>query len=406
MKCGLLGRTLGHSYSPAIHAMLGEYEYGLFEKEPQELEDFLRSGDYRGLNVTIPYKKAVLPFLDRVDDAASRLGNVNTIVREADGSLTGHNTDYFGFSELLGFSGLSVAGKKVLVLGTGGASLTVTAVLEDAGAQVVRISRSGENNYRNLARHADARVLVNATPVGMYPNNLCAPVDVRDFPHLEGVLDLIYNPARTKLMMDAEALGIPAFGGLRMLAAQAVQASEFFRSTQLDRSIVEKIVGSLRFQMENIVLIGMAGCGKSTVGALLAQKTGRPFVDCDREIQRLAGKSIPELFADDGEAAFRAVETRVLEQLGKQSGLIIATGGGCVTQQRNYPLLHQNGTLVWLHRVPALLPTDGRPLSQKTDPQQLYRQRLPLYEAFSDCSVQNSGTPEETAERILREVQP
>lgn len=406
MKLGLLGRKLGHSYSPAIHAMLGDPGYTLFEVEPEHLESFLKSGDFDGLNVTIPYKKAVLPYLSRIDATAARLGNVNTVVREADGSLTGHNTDFFGFSEQLRFSGCSIAGKKVLVLGTGGASETVKAVLEDAGAKVVRISRTGRDNYQNLSDHADASCIVNATPVGMYPGNLQSPVEAEAFPRLECVLDLIYNPARTKLMLDAEALGIPAFNGLRMLAAQAVQASEFFHRTKIGPQKIDEIHRALRFQMENLILIGMAGCGKTTVGGLLAQKNGKVFVDSDAEIEAIAGKSIPAIFAEDGEESFRALETKVLAQLGKGSGQVIATGGGCVTRERNDRLLHQNGTVIWIRRDPALLPTGGRPLSQKTDPKVLYRQRLPLYEAFSDRTVENSGTPEEAAEAILKEVSP
>lgn len=400
MKYGLLGRKLGHSYSPAIHRFLGDYSYELFEREPEELEAFLRSGDFDGINVTIPYKKAVIPFLDRLDETARRLGSVNTIVRTADGKLEGHNTDFYGFSEMLRSSGLDVTGKKVLVLGTGGASVTVQAVLEDAGAEVVSISRSGANNYQNLHLHADARVIVNTTPVGMYPGNGEAPLDVDYFPHLEGVLDLIYNPARTRLMLECEQRKIPAFNGLRMLVAQAKQASEFFQHTAIDDALIDTIYRHLRCDMENTVLIGMAGCGKSTLGTLLAQKTGKTFVDADAEIEKLAGKSIPEIFAAEGEEAFRAYETQVLETLGKGSHQVIATGGGCVTKDRNYPLLHQNGTILWIKRDPQLLPTEGRPLSQKTNPTQLYKKRIPMYEAFSDVAVENCGSMEETLSKI------
>ena len=406
MKLGLLGRKLGHSYSPAIHAMLGDPGYGLYEAEPEALGEFLKSGSFDGLNVTIPYKKAVLPYLSRMDENAERLGNVNTVVREPDGSLTGYNTDFFGFSELLRFSGFDVSGQKVLVLGTGGASETVRAVLEDEGAEVIRISRTGENNYENLGNHADARFLVNATPVGMYPGNLRSPVEIGQLPNLRGVIDLIYNPARTKLMLDAEGLGIPAFNGLRMLAAQAVQASEFFHRTKIDPAKIDEIHRKLRFRMENLILVGMAGCGKTAVGQLIAQKTGKIFVDSDAEIEALAGKSIPAIFTEDGEDRFRDLETQVLERLGKGSRQVIATGGGCVTKARNYAPLHQNGTLIWLRRDPRLLPTSGRPLSMKTAPEVLYRKRLPLYEAFSDLAIENDRTPEEAAESILKEVSP
>lgn len=400
MKFGLLGRRLGHSYSPMIFDLMGGYEYLLHEREPDGIEDLLRNEPFDGLNVTIPYKKDVIPFLDEVDELARRLGSVNTVVKR-DGHLAGHNSDYYGFTSMVHHSGMEVAGKKVLVLGSGGASVTVVAVLQDMGAQVVIISRSGENNYGNLHLHTDARVIVNTTPVGMYPNTGKAPLDLARFPHLEGVLDLIYNPARTQLLLDAEKLGIPAMNGLWMLVAQAKKSAEWFMDRELPDSLIAHIHRRLRDKMENIALIGMAGCGKSTVGKLLAEQTGKQFVDADGEIVKLAGKSIPEIFAEDGEEAFRAYETQVLAELGKKSGLVIATGGGCITRERNYPLLHQNSRIVWLQRNADLLPTDGRPLSQKTAPAVLYAQRKPLYTAFADAAVENDSTPEECVKRII-----
>lgn len=401
MKCGLLGRRLGHSYSPQIHALMGEYSYELFEKEPEEVGEFVRNGDYDAMNVTIPYKKDVIPYLDEIDDIARRLGSVNTIVRRPDGRLEGHNTDYYGFLSLIEHSGISVYGRKTLVLGTGGTSVTAQAVLADLGAQVVVISRSGENNYQNLHLHYDAQVIVNTTPVGMYPNTGEAPLDIRLFPRLRGVLDVIYNPSRTQLLLDAEEHWIDCDNGLWMLVAQAKLASEFFTGKKLSTGIIASIHRKLENQMMNLVLIGMPGCGKSTIGKLLAEQTGKPFVDADEEIEKLAGKSIPEIFADEGEEAFRAYETRVLAELGKKSGLVIATGGGCVTRKRNFSLLHQNGNIVWLRRETALLPTDGRPLSQSQKLSDMYRVRMPLYEDFSDFSVENSGTPQDCARAIL-----
>lgn len=400
MKFGLLGRKLGHSYSPMIFRLMGGYEYLLHEREPEGIEDLLRSEPFDGLNVTIPYKKDVIPYLDEVDELARRLGSVNTVVKR-NGHLAGHNSDYYGFSAMVRRSGVNVKDRKVLVLGSGGASVTVVAVLEDLGAEVVIISRSGENNYENLHLHTDAALIVNTTPVGMYPNTGKAPLDLSRFPKLLAVLDLIYNPARTQLLLDAERLGIPCMNGLLMLVAQAKKSAEWFMDTQLPDSIIDSIHQKLRDQMENIALIGMAGCGKTTVGRLLAEKTGKVFVDADEEIVKLAGKTIPEIFAEDGEAAFRELETRVLAELGKKSGLVIATGGGCVTKERNYPLLHQNSRIVWIQRDAALLPTDGRPLSQKTPPAVLYEQRKPLYQAFADEVVDNNGTAEECAEQIL-----
>ena len=400
MKFGLLGRKLGHSYSPMIFDLLGGYRYDLFEREPEDIEDLLRNGDFNGLNVTIPYKKEVLKYLDEVDPLAARLGSVNTVVKK-DGKLFGYNSDYFGFLSLVRQTGIEPQGKKALVLGSGGASVTVCAVLADLGAQVVVISRSGENNYDNLHLHADASIIVNTTPLGMYPNTGVSPVDVRRFPKLLGVLDLIYNPARTQLLLDCEALGIPAWSGLWMLVAQAKQSAQWFMDKTLPDALVGDIHRKLRDRMENIALIGMAGCGKSTLGRLLAKETGKKFVDADAEIEAMAGKSIPEIFAGDGEEEFRRLETEVLANLGKQSGLVIATGGGCVTRERNYPLLHQNSRILWLRRDPDLLPTDGRPLSQKTPPAVLYAQREPLYKAFSDAAIDNEGTRGETLTKIL-----
>lgn len=405
MNSGLLGRKLGHSYSPQIHSFLGEYSYDLFEKEPEEVGDFVRNGDYTGINVTIPYKKDVIPYLDELSPTAEKMGAVNTIVRRSDGTLFGHNTDYFGFLYMVRQSGIQVAGKKVLVLGSGGASNTTVKALADLGAQVVIISRSGENNYGNLHLHADAAVIVNTTPVGMYPNTGAAPLDLTRFPHLEGVLDVIYNPARTQLLLDAETLGLPNANGLWMLVAQAKESAEYFLDKAIDDSVIETIYRKLSAQMQNIVLIGMPGCGKSTIGALLAERLHRKIVDADAEIIRLAGKTIPEIFAQDGEVVFRDWETKALAQLGKQSGLVIATGGGCVTRQRNYPLLHQNGSIFWLRRDTSLLPTDGRPLSQSHSLSDMYEIRRPLYEAFADFSVDNNSTAEETVRAILAHLE-
>ena len=401
MQCGLLGRKLGHSYSPQIHNLLGDYSYVLFEKEPEELENFLKNGDFSGLNVTIPYKKEVIPYLSELSPTAKKMGCVNTVLRRSDGTLYGHNTDYFGFTSLVRHAGLSVAGKKVLVLGSGGASNTAVAALKDLGASPVVISRSGENNYHNLHRHTDAAAIVNTTPVGMYPNTGVSPIDLGLFPHLEGVLDVIYNPARTQLLLDAEKLGIPRENGLWMLVAQAKEAAEVFTGRKISDEVIEKIYRQLSHQMKNIVLIGMPGCGKTTIGTLLAEKLGRALADADEKIIALAGKSIPDIFAQDGEPTFRDWETKALTELGKQSGLVIATGGGCVTQKRNYPLLHQNGYLVWLERDCSVLPTDGRPLSQANDLGKMYAARKPLYEAFADIRVENTDTPAETVQKIL-----
>ena len=401
MKCGLLGRKLGHSYSPQIHSYLGDYSYELFEKEPDELRTFLKQGDFTGINVTMPYKKDVIPYLDELSPVAKKMGAVNTIIRRPDGSLFGHNTDYFGFASMLKRSKMVLAGKKVLVLGSGGASNTVCAVLQEFLANVVVISRKGENNYGNLHLHADAAVIVNTTPVGMYPHTGVAPVDLNMFPKLEWVLDVVYNPSKTQLLLDAERMGLPAENGLWMLVAQAKEAAEYFTGSKIDDRIIAKIHQILSVQLQNVVLIGMPGCGKSTVSAELAKVLKRSAVDADAEIQRLAGKTIPQIFAQDGEETFRRWETEALTILGKQSGLIIATGGGCVTKAQNYPLLHQNGVLFWLQRDLEQLPTDGRPLSQSSKLTEMYRIRKPMYETFADHCICNNGPIEDTVTAIV-----
>ena len=404
MKCGLLGRKLGHSYSPQIHALLGDYSYQLFEKEPEEIGDFLKNGDFTGLNVTIPYKKEVIPFLDELSPAAARLGAVNTIVRR-DGKLIGHNTDYFGFRWLVQESGLQVAGKKALVLGSGGASSTAAAVLQELGAKVTVISRSGENNYGNLDRHADAAVIANTTPVGMYPNTGKSALSLEGFPRLEGVLDAVYNPARTQILLDAERRGLAAVNGLWMLVAQAKESAEWFTGEEIPDSRIAKIHHALRLQMENIILIGMPGCGKTAVGQQLAQKLGKKFVDADESLEARVCRKITDIIPNDGEAAFREMESETLAELGKQSGLVIATGGGCVTQPQNYPLLHQNGTIFWLKRELDKLPTDGRPLSQKGTLGQMYEARMPLYRRFADAAISNDSSITETASAICRKLE-
>lgn len=402
MRCGLLGKTLGHSYSPALHAMLGDYSYALFEKTEAELPDFLRGGGWDGLNVTIPYKKAVVPYCAALSPAAERLQSVNTLVRRPDGTIYGDNTDLAGFLFLFDGSGLDVRGKKALVLGSGGASVTVCEALRQRGAgQVVVISRFGPDNYDNLDRHADAALIVNATPVGMYPRCGEAPLSLAPFPNLEGVLDLIYNPARTALCLEAERRDLVARGGLAMLAAQARASAEQFLGREIPADRVGALTEALRKKTENLILVGMPGCGKTTVGRALAAKLGRPFLDADEELVRTAGRSIPEIFAQEGEAGFRARETEVLRRLGGGSGAVVATGGGAVLREENYDALHQNGHIVWLRRDLGLLPREGRPLSKNADLAAMYEARAPRYARFADAAVENDGTPEDAAEAII-----
>lgn len=404
-RFGLLGRSLGHSYSPMIHAVLGEYSYELFEVEPSGLAQFLGKGDFAGLNVTIPYKEAVMPYCAELSPEAEQIGSVNTLIRRLDGSLYGSNTDALGFERMLRESGTQVRGRKVLLLGSGGASHAVSYVLKKLGAgAVVLISRSGKNHYWNLSMHADAEIIVNTTPVGMYPHTGVKPLDLVLFPKLEAVLDIIYNPARTALMMEAETLGIPSYGGLSMLVDQAKAAAELFLGREVEEEKRNRALQMVRSERENIILIGMPGSGKTTVGTELAERMGRPFVDSDQQIEASAGCAIPEIFRREGEEGFRKRESVVLEELGKKSGLVISTGGGCVTREENYPLLHQNGTIVFLEREQKALPKEGRPLSQERDLSLMYKERLPQYRRFADLTVPNDTVPEEVAQRIQEEA--
>lgn len=401
---GLLGRKLGHSWSVPIHAALGCAGYRLYELEPEKLAAFLRRTDIGGLNVTIPYKRDVMPLCDEIDPAAADIGSVNTLVRGADGKLRGYNTDIDGFCYMARRAGIGFAGKKVVVLGSGGASLTAQAAARREGAQEITvISRSGPDNYGNLDRHADAEIVVNTTPVGMYPVNGTAPVDLSVFPRCEGVLDVIYNPRRTALLLQAEALGIPCCDGLPMLVAQAKTAEERFFGKPISDEENERILSQLRREMGNIVLIGMPGSGKSSIGQLLADLTGREAVDIDQKIADRAGCSIPEIFAQGGETAFRALEREETAKAGALTGKILLTGGGVVKTPENYGALRQNGRVYHLLRDLNVLPTDGRPLSQGADLAAMWRQREPLYRAFRDVSMDNNGPAAETAQAIWRD---
>ena len=404
---GLLGQKLGHSYSPEMHKLFGGYEYALFERTPEELENFLKAESFDGINVTIPYKKAVIPYCDELSENAAKIGSVNTIVKLPDGRLRGDNTDYCGFKYLVKSLGVKIQGKKCLVLGDGGVAPTIRAVLKDLGAgSIVTISRRGEDNYKNITRHADADILVNTTPVGMYPENGSAAVDITFFDNLFAVLDVIYNPSRTKLILDAERRGIPCTGGLPMLAAQAKRACELFTGMDIDDGRIKAVTDSIGFKMKNIAIIGMPGCGKTTAGLELARLTGREFHDMDADIEEAAGISIPEIFAQMGETEFRRLETGALDKLTKRSGLVIATGGGIVTREENRDLLRQNSTVVFLNREDlTTLAKSGRPLSQSKPVEQLALERMPMYRGWSDVTVR-CVSPAEDAKNILEAVKP
>lgn len=407
---GLLGEHLGHSFSPFLHHALGDEAYRLYELPVQELEAFVKQENIGGLNVTIPYKETVLPFADELSPAVEAIGAANTLYRR-DGRLIAENTDVLGFQYLLDANRIDVDGKKVLVFGSGGASKAVLEALRRKGAgEVLVVSRRGGDapliSYDELPDHTDADVVVNTTPVGMYPDNLASVTDLSRFDHLSGVIDIVYNPLRTGLLLQAEALGIPHANGLGMLVAQAVRAHEFFFDTNIDDRVIEDLTAKLTRNATNLVLIGMPGSGKSSVAKLLSEKTGREVVELDRAIEEAAGKPIPAIFAEDGEDVFRDLESSCIAAAGARNGVILSLGGGAVTRERNYLPLHQNGRIYCLKRDLSLLAMDGRPLSKDLDTlRTMEQERAPMYERFADVTVVNDGTPEDAADAILKDFQ-
>ncbi|MBQ7288348.1 MAG: shikimate kinase [Clostridia bacterium] len=404
-KFGLLGRRLSHSLSPQIHAYFGDYPYELIEREPDALAGLFADGLYQGFNVTIPYKTAIIPYCDELDALSARMGSVNTVYFK-NGKTVGYNTDYFGFRYLLEQNGISVSGCKVLVLGSGGASLTVRAVLGDLQVgEIVVISRSGKDNYENISQHYDADMIVNTTPVGMYPNNLQSPIELQEFKNCRTVVDLIYNPLRTKLLLDAERLGMRSVNGLTMLVAQAKRAAELFTGTDISNNEIKKTVAAMQQEFCSLVLVGMPGCGKSTVGKRLAEYSGKIFMDTDDMVVSATGTDIPTLFATQGEAVFRKLETDAVLQATKQLGAVIATGGGVVLKEINCLALRQNAKVVFLSRPVDELATAGRPLSKDRKAVcELLAQRLPLYRAVSDFEVAVDKNPEVTCKKILEAI--
>ena len=404
MEFALLGEKLGHSFSPQIHRALAGCDYQLLPTPPEAVADLFRRRDFRGLNVTIPYKQTVMPLCDEIDPRAAAIGAVNTVVNRG-GRLTGYNTDIDGLIYLARRTGVDMAGKKVVILGSGGTGRTARAAAGELGAaEIVTVSRGGEDNYETLSRHADAQVLLNTTPVGMYPNCGVSPVSLDAFPQLEGVLDVVYNPLRTALLLEARERGLPCSCGLPMLVAQAWRAEELFTGSAIPAETVEAVLAGLTAQLENVVLIGMPGCGKSTVGRALARRQGKAFLDLDRLIEERAGKSIPAIFAQEGEEAFRTLESWAVREAGARTGCVISTGGGVVTRAENCAPLRQNGVIIHLTRPLDRLPTAGRPVSQSTDLQTLWERRRGLYAAFADRTVDNGGPLEETLDTIEKEL--
>ncbi len=397
----ILGEHLSHTFSPRIHSLLADYSYGVMETAREDLKTFMTSGKFDFLNVTIPYKKEVIPYLSSLSEEAEKIGAVNTVKRIPGGQLIGYNTDYYGFDYTLKKSGISVDGAKVLVLGSGGASMPVKAVLSDRGAKnIVTVSRSGEDNYENISKHNDADIIVNTTPVGMYPNNGQKLIDLGIFPNCRGVIDIIYNPEKTALLLDAEKLNIKNIGGLCMLVAQAKRAAEIFTDTIIDDTEIEKIINIISFETRNIVLVGMPGCGKTTIGNIVAKLSGKTFIDCDDEFKKKFGISPAQAIETLGEEKFRQMEHEVTLGVGKLTNCVIATGGGIVTRKENYDPLHQNGKIFFIERATELLSVEGRPLSKSIGTDTLYQKRLPLYLEFSDYTVENKDA-EDTARKII-----
>lgn len=412
MEYGCIGEHLGHSFSAEIHRALSDNPYLIREVAREELDAFMRERDFRGINVTIPYKEDVIPHLSYISEQAKRIGAVNTVVNR-DGSLYGYNTDFFGMSDLLRYAGITVRGKKVAVLGTGGTSRTAVAVAAAEGArEILRVSRTGRDGaitYAELEeKHTDTEVLINTTPAGMFPHPEAMPTDVSLFPNLSGVLDAIYNPLRPRLVLEAKKRGIPATGGLYMLVAQAVRASEIFLGCTYSDETTERVYKTILRQKENIVLTGMPASGKSTVGKRLSEMLGRDFFDLDAEIEREAGCTISEIFARNGEKGFRDIETRVLREcLAQKNGIVLATGGGAILRDENVELLRRNGRLYFLDRpLSLLLPTEDRPLASSAEAiRKRYEERYARYCDTADCRIDGAGSVDEVATLIGKDFE-
>ncbi len=411
MQYGLIGEKLGHSFSVDIHARLGDYDYRLCPLAPHELDGFMVAADFRGINVTIPYKQAVIPYLDEIDGSAAAIGAVNTIVKR-DGRLIGYNTDFYGMSRLIERLGIDMRGKTVAILGTGGTSKTALAVAQHMGAaEVFKVSRcpAGENeiSYDDLdARAGSVDVIINTTPVGMYPNNEGCPVSLDRFTALCGVVDAVYNPLCTNLVLSVRQRGIPAAGGLYMLVAQGTRAAALFFDDEGMTDKTDRVYRELLGRKRNIVLIGMPGSGKTTVGGRLATLMGREMVDSDDKVAETIGMTIPEYFASAGESAFRDRESEAIADISKSGGLVIATGGGAVLRECNLRALRRNGIIVFIDRsVENIAPTADRPLSRDREALQMrYEERYPIYCAAADIRVDGNGSVEWVADTIIKAI--
>lgn len=405
MKYGLIGERLGHSFSKAIHEKIADYTYELKEISKENLDSFMRAKDFTGINVTIPYKEAVIPYLDYIDSAAEKIGAVNTVVNR-EGRLYGYNTDFYGMKLMIEKNGFDFKGAKVLILGSGGTSKTAFAVSEALGAkEVITVSRSGQINYENvLSLHADADFIINTTPCGMYPNNHTFAIDPADFIKLKGIIDVVYNPLKTAIIQKGEEMGVKGITGLYMLVAQAVVASEKFMGESLEsESVADRIYSEMLRERRNIVLIGMPGSGKTTVGKALAESLGRDFIDTDDMIKETHG-DISEIFRDKGENFFRDIESEKIREASERNGLVIATGGGAVLRKENVDSLRQNGVIFFLNRpLEDILPTSDRPLSSDREAlKKRFEERYDIYKSTGDFEIKIDGKVENAVERIKR----
>ena len=407
MKFGLLGRTLGHSFSPRIHSALGNTNYELFEREPSQLQEFFADPELQGINITIPYKVNALEACDVVDPRAERIGCVNTMVRK-DGKWYGYNTDYDGFVFTLQHAGIDVSGKECIILGDGASSATVHVALEDLGAKnIVHLSRKTAPFYGDAPNYYEtAQIIINCTPIGMYPHNPANLIDITQFSKLEGVVDLIYNPRRTILLLQAEMMEIPHCDGLPFLVAQGVEAANHFQGESFGTKEIEQILRDMRREKENIILIGMPGVGKTTVGKALGEEMGRTCVDVDQELEKEIG-DISTYITEQGEPAFREKEAEMIAKLGTQTGLVISTGGGCVTVPKNFAHLRQNGRIYQLTQPIENLSTTGRVLSSGglDRLRELKEIRTPMYESFAQCIVEHKRNAPETVAAILEDFE-
>ena len=408
MKYGLIGERLGHSFSKLIHEKIGDYVYEIKEIAPENVQSFMHAREFEGINVTIPYKETVIPMLDYVDEFAKKIGAVNTVVNR-NGKLYGYNTDYLGMRALVVRVGVDPKCKKALILGTGGTSKTAYSVLADMGAnEIIFTSHSGKDgalSYDDIYKyHNDAEIIVNTTPVGMYPSTDACPIELEKFTKAEAVIDAIYNPIRTKLVLKAKELGIKAEGGLYMLSMQAVYAYEYFFDKKADPQKIERIYNEVLNEKTNIALVGMPSSGKSTVGKIVANLTGKKFIDTDEEIVKAEGKKISDIFKDEGEAYFRALEAKIVCDVSKFNGFVIATGGGAVLKKENVEALKQNGVVYFIDRdLELLIPTGDRPLASDREAiEKRYKERYEIYKSVADKTVNGNLTPKEVAEEILK----